>query len=147
MARCYKSGGAVRNSSTAKKRIILLLDGTWNDADAGPRDSNIVRHRELIACSLDKQSAIIQQSIATSKAPTKVVAGRTFGSDVEHLVFYERGVGTGTFTDRFRGGAFGSGLAANVRRAYKFLSSYYNFADEIFVFGLSRGAYTARSLR
>jgi uncharacterized protein (DUF2235 family) len=48
--------------------------------------------------------------------------------------------------DRLKGGAFGDGLVANVRRAYKFLSFYYEMGDEVFVFGFSRGAYTARSL-
>ena len=38
------------------KRIILLLDGTWNDADVGPIDTNIVRLREIIARSLDRES-------------------------------------------------------------------------------------------
>ena len=31
------------------KQIVLLLDGTWNDADFGERDTNIVRIRNLIA--------------------------------------------------------------------------------------------------
>jgi hypothetical protein len=36
------------------KRIILLLDGTWNDADAkSAADTNIVRFREIIAACLD----------------------------------------------------------------------------------------------
>jgi uncharacterized protein (DUF2235 family) len=33
----------------AAKRIILLLDGTWNDADLGASDTNIVRMREITA--------------------------------------------------------------------------------------------------
>jgi uncharacterized protein (DUF2235 family) len=40
------------------KRIILLLDGTWNDADVGPFDTNIVRLREIIALSLDSSSSV-----------------------------------------------------------------------------------------
>lgn len=39
-----------------------------------------------------------------------------------------------------------AGLGRNVRRAYKFLSNTYNEGDEIFIFGFSRGSYTARSL-
>ena len=122
----------------AKKRILLLLDGTWNDADSGSRDTNILRLRELIASSLDQHGAV-------DEGTTKLVRGRSF-QHTEYLVFYERGVGTGPFLDRFRGGAFGQGLSANVRRAYKFLSFYYTPGDEIFIFGFSRGAYTARSL-
>ena len=44
------------------------------------------------------------------------------------------------------GGAFGEGLSRNIRRAYKFLSFHYNEGDQVFIFGFSRGAYTARSL-
>lgn len=47
---------------------------------------------------------------------------------------------------RIKGGSFGDGLSGNIRRAYKFLSFYYEPGDQIFVFGFSRGAYTARSL-
>lgn len=43
----------------AAKRIILLLDGTWNDADLGASDTNIVRMREIIAHSLDVRSTVI----------------------------------------------------------------------------------------
>jgi uncharacterized protein (DUF2235 family) len=137
----------VRNSSTAKKRIILLLDGTWNDADLGASDTNIVRMREIIARSLDARSALIPQGTnrLTSNPDQKVVAGRTF-QELEHLIFYERGVGTGPLLDRIKGGSFGDGLAGNIRRAYKFLSFHYKKGDQIFVFGFSRGAYTARSL-
>ena len=35
------------------KRIILLLDGTWNDSDFGNVDTNIVRMADIIARSLD----------------------------------------------------------------------------------------------
>jgi uncharacterized protein (DUF2235 family) len=129
------------------KRIILLLDGTWNDADLGESDTNIVRMREIIARSLDAKSALIPHgtNALTASSDQKVVTGRTF-QDVEHLVFYERGVGTGPLLDRMKGGSFGDGLAGNIRRAYKFLSFYYEKGDQIFVFGFSRGAYTARSL-
>ena len=129
------------------KRIVLLLDGTWNDADLGASDTNIVRMREIIARSLDVKSAIIPQgtNALTASSDQKVVAGRTY-QDLEHLVFYERGVGTGPLLDRIKGGSFGDGLAGNIRRAYKFLSFYYETGDQVFIFGFSRGAYTARSL-
>ena len=121
------------------KQLILLLDGTWNDADVGPCDTNIVRLRELINRSLTAEPMPSDsRSFATD---------RKFQPDEKHrLIFYERGVGTGPLLDRFYGGALGKGLESNVRRAYKFLSWYYEPGDEIFIFGFSRGAYTARSL-
>ena len=57
----------------------------------------------------------------------------------------QRTVGTGAF-DRIRGGGLGDGLELNIRRAYRFLSFHYKPEDEIFIFGFSRGSYTARSL-
>lgn len=128
------------------KRIILLLDGTWNDADVGPADTNIVRLRDIIARTLGgSRDAIHRVRPAEASQPNQKLV-RSFSPDGrENLVFYERGVGTGAL-DRFRGGVFGEGLGRNVRRAYKFLSYYYEPGDQIFIFGFSRGAYTARSL-
>lgn len=44
------------------------------------------------------------------------------------------------------GGMFGKGVAANVVDAYEWLVGQYNPEDEIYIFGFSRGAFTARSL-
>jgi len=44
------------------------------------------------------------------------------------------------------GGTFGKGLGNNIVDAYKWLIEEYTPGDEIFIFGFSRGAYTARSL-
>lgn len=44
------------------------------------------------------------------------------------------------------GGAFGWGLNGNIKQAYAALCEQYEAGDEIFIFGFSRGAYTARSL-
>ncbi|SRR6266700_3186248 len=128
------------------KRIIILLDGTWNDADVGPFDTNIVRLREIIAHSLDSSCKTQGDTPALENSSAKLVSGRTFQGQTEHLVFYERGVGTGPFLDRIKGGSFGDGLSGNIRRAYKFLSFFYEAGDKVFIFGFSRGAYTARSL-
>ena len=134
----------------ASKRIILLLDGTWNDLDVGPRDTNIVRLQTIFAKTLGAEPAPIAKLAAQPEAAPnqQIVSGYTTkgdGGDVEHIVFYERGVGTGAL-DRLGGGILGRGLARNVRRAYKFLSYYYAPGDQIFIFGFSRGAFTARSL-
>ena len=56
------------------------------------------------------------------------------------LIYYEIGV------NGFMGGVFGKGLDENIRLAYEWLIENYNEGDEIFIFGFSRGAYTARSL-
>jgi uncharacterized protein (DUF2235 family) len=61
------------------------------------------------------------------------------------VVHYEAGVGTKRW-ERIRGGAFGIGLSRNVQHCYEFLVEHYAPGDELFLFGFSRGAFTARSL-
>jgi uncharacterized protein (DUF2235 family) len=63
----------------------------------------------------------------------------------DQLVKYEPGVGT-KFGERIRGGAFGYGLSRNVRDCYAWLVEHYEPGDELWFFGFSRGAFTARSL-
>jgi uncharacterized protein (DUF2235 family) len=63
------------------------------------------------------------------------------------MPFYDDGVGAdGLPVDRLLGGAFGTGLFQKVKDAYAKIAHVYEEGDEIFLFGFSRGAYTARSL-
>lgn len=62
----------------------------------------------------------------------------------EQVVRYVPGVGTGPL-ERLRGGVFGFGLSRRVGEAYRFLVDNYRPGDEIWLFGFSRGAFTARS--
>ena len=50
------------------------------------------------------------------------------------------------FLNKYAGGAFGWGLDAKVKQAYQFLAQAYQPGDEIYLFGFSRGAFTARSV-
>ena len=56
------------------------------------------------------------------------------------LAYYEKGV------NGFFGGFFGAGVDTVIRDAYQWLVDHYEPGDDIFIFGFSRGAYTARSL-
>ncbi len=104
------------------KRLVVCCDGTW----ARP-DSKYVTNVEKIARTIQ---------ISPDRA-----------GGVTQLVYYISGVGGGSFlADRILGGAFGFGLAHNVVACYRFLAQNYEPGDEIFIFGFSRGAYTARSL-
>jgi uncharacterized protein (DUF2235 family) len=108
------------------KRIAIFCDGTWNRPDA--------------------------------KEPTNVYelykATRQVAMDGKvQLPKYIPGVGTGfgmagfqAGWDRVRGGAFGIGVTRNIENAYRFLAEQYAPGDEIYIFGFSRGAFTARSL-
>jgi uncharacterized protein (DUF2235 family) len=66
-------------------------------------------------------------------------------ADADQVCYYSAGVGT-LFGQRLIGGMFGYGLDDEVIRAYQWLVENYVFGDHIFIFGFSRGAFTARSL-
>ena len=98
------------------KRIAVFLDGTWNTVND---NTNVWRLKSLLALE---------------------------GKDgVEQLAYYSTGIGT-AFGQRFAGGTVGYGLNEEIIRAYEWLIDHYNPGDTLFIFGFSRGAYTARSL-
>lgn len=99
------------------KRIVFCFDGTWNALNADT-PTNVV----LTAASIVRQ---------TKDGTTQII-------------HYDEGVGTGP-VDHFAGGVFGWGLIQNVREAYRFLIFNYDVGDEIYVFGFSRGAFSART--
>jgi len=63
----------------------------------------------------------------------------------DQAVYYSQGVGT-TFGEKVRGGVGGHGIDREIIDAYTWLVQRFQPLDEIFIFGFSRGAYTARSL-
>jgi uncharacterized protein (DUF2235 family) len=52
----------------------------------------------------------------------------------------------GTHIDKLLGGAFGVGLFQKIKDGYTKIAHVYEQDDEIFIFGFSRGDFTARSL-
>lgn len=62
--------------------------------------------------------------------------------DRSQVVLYDDGVGTASAFTSLPGLAFGRGLKRNVLTIYKFLCRTYEYGDEIFAFGFSRGAFT-----
>ncbi len=99
------------------RNIVLLSDGTGNSA-AKLAKTNVWR----IYQALDLENK-------------------------DQLAFYDDGVGTGGFQLlRALGGAFGFGLARNVRQLYEELCRHYETNDKIMLFGFSRGAFTVRVL-
>jgi uncharacterized protein (DUF2235 family) len=102
------------------KNIVLCADGTWNTphGDAPTRTDTNVRK---LYCAL-------------ANSPGQ-------------LKYYDSGVGTdGTPLDHLSGGAMGEGLFQKVQDCYAFLSYVYDPGDKIYLFGFSRGAFTARSI-
>lgn len=108
------------------KRIVIACDGTWNRLDA------------------DQQTNVAK--LAEAVMPV--------GPDgVAQVVCHLDGVGTGRGTgwvaralDRALGAVLGLGLETTLAEAYRFLVLTYAPGDEIYLFGFSRGAFTARSL-
>jgi uncharacterized protein (DUF2235 family) len=61
--------------------------------------------------------------------------------------YYDDGVGSdGTLIEKLGGGAFGAGLFQKIKDGYAKIAQVYDAGDDIFIFGFSRGAFTARSL-
>lgn len=65
--------------------------------------------------------------------------------DANQFVYYSQGVGT-RLGETARGGVTGYGIDNEIIEAYTWLIQNFEPGDEIFIFGFSRGAYTARSL-
>ena len=63
----------------------------------------------------------------------------------DQRVYYSQGVGTRR-GEAARGGVTGWGIDDEIIEAYTWLIQNFDDGDEIFIFGFSRGAYTARSL-
>jgi uncharacterized protein (DUF2235 family) len=103
-------------STARKKRLALFLDGTWNVVSD---NTNVWRLRSLFA---------------------------PVSSDgCEQRAYYSTGLGT-QFGEKMGGGLFGSGIDTAITGAYQWLVENYDAGDEVFIFGFSRGSYTARSL-
>lgn len=106
----------MENKAANPKRLVLLFDGTGNDL---PDKTNIVTLKNSLAAQ---------------------------GADGwPQIPKYFKGVGV-RWHEKIRGGAFGRYLSATVLEAYAYLVSEYRPGDEVFVFGFSRGAFTAQIL-
>jgi uncharacterized protein (DUF2235 family) len=63
----------------------------------------------------------------------------------DQIAYYDDGVGTSSFRPlTVLGGAFGWGLQRNVLDIYRYACRNYREGDDIYAFGFSRGAFTAR---
>lgn len=103
------------------RNIVLFSDGTGNSA-ASLFKTNVRRLYEALDLTDPRDPQIPRQ-----------------------FAFYDDGVGTSGFRPlAVLGGAFGYGLARNVRDIYAFLCRTYRPGDRIYGFGFSRGAFTMR---
>jgi uncharacterized protein (DUF2235 family) len=124
---------------------LLSLEKTKSAARVGMMPKNIV-----ICCD----------GTANEFAPDRTNVVKLFFTLVHdplrQVAYYHPGLGTmepsGTLTSTKRlvtrglGLAFGWGLEADIRDAYVFLMNQFEDGDRVFLFGFSRGAYTARAV-
>ena len=109
------------------KRIVMCLDGTGNEIGLS-RATNVAKIYQMLDLrEPSRQIAFYDPGVGTLPAPTaRGRVGRSL-SLVQQL-------------------AFGVGLRANLTAAYTWLVQHYHPGDDLYVFGFSRGAYTARAL-
>jgi uncharacterized protein (DUF2235 family) len=108
------------------KRIVVLIDGTWNKEGSGA-DTNVAK------LDTGKRLAPCIEAVASD--------------GTQQLVHYHDGVGVdGDLTQKLLGGAIGLGLKKIIQEVYEFIVDHYETDDEIYIFGFSRGAYAARAL-
>jgi uncharacterized protein (DUF2235 family) len=105
--------------------LLVFCDGTWNTPDqlegGLPAPTNVVKLRNALAAE--------------------------DGAGKEQRSYYHPGVGTDPgILKRVTGGGLGEGLDRNIKSSYNWLARNYQPGAKIWLFGFSRGAYTARSL-
>ncbi|KAF3043274.1 hypothetical protein E8E11_000940 [Didymella keratinophila] len=110
------------------RRLIVCCDGTWQSS---------VTEKENIPSNVTKLARLIK----------RIGQGKN-GKMWHQVVYYDGGVGTGNLskTEGIRQGGTGAGLVENIIEAYNFIVLNWQPGDEIFCFGFSRGAYTARAV-
>lgn len=118
------------------KNIVLCFDGTGNEVRGvatsrrkpGGENTNVVKlFRALSEVDGPRQVAFYDPGVGTFSDPSSITAiGRNFR--------------------RILGLAFGRGIKGNLSEGYRFLLEHYEPGDRIYLFGFSRGAYTARAL-
>jgi len=110
------------------KRIVVLIDGTWNKEGAGA-DTNVAK--------LDGATR------AAGQAFIKATAADGFAQHVH----YHDGVGVeGNLLNKLLGGAIGLGLKKIIQEVYETIVADFVAGAGTYLLGLSRGAWAARAL-
>jgi uncharacterized protein (DUF2235 family) len=107
------------------RNLVICCDGTGNQF--GEENSNVVKLYSFLLKDPSRQVAYYDPGVGTMSddrlvTPLSKKASRLFGL------------------------AFGYGFARNISDAYSFLMDHYQDGDQVYLFGFSRGAYTARAL-
>ncbi len=107
------------------RNLVLCLDGTSNKFSN--TNTNVVKLYTMLARVPDQQLSYYQPGIGT-------MTPAAFWGRVRKWIVKQIDLATAWF------------LSDHVTDAYRFLMRYYQEGDRIYIFGFSRGAYTARAL-
>ncbi|KAK3312549.1 hypothetical protein B0H66DRAFT_596078 [Apodospora peruviana] len=115
------------------RNLVLCFDGTGNQYKGDGTETNILKIFGLLDRGAPDQYHYYQPGIGT-------YAVRSALARTDWLVKMRSEVEKGIDL------MFGKSLSEHVLSGYKFLMRYYAPGDQIYIFGFSRGAYTARFL-
>ncbi|KAF2087528.1 hypothetical protein K490DRAFT_23539, partial [Saccharata proteae CBS 121410] len=115
------------------KKFILCFDGTGNKFSGTDADSNILKIYRMLDRNDQTQYHYYQPGIGTYVT----------SSSLSHTSTFTR---LRSWVQKAKDSAVGTSFADHVMGGYKFLMRYYIPGDDIYFFGFSRGAYTARFL-
>ncbi|KAL6706921.1 hypothetical protein ACN47E_005064 [Coniothyrium glycines] len=121
--------------SHIRKKFVLCFDGTGNKFSGTDADSNILKIYRMLDRNGDDQFHYYQPGIGTYV--TKANGSMTRTSRFEKFQ---------SWYAKAKDSAVGTSFDMHVMAGYKFLMRYYSPGDDIYFFGFSRGAYTARFL-
>ncbi|KAI4251732.1 MAG: hypothetical protein LQ352_004682 [Teloschistes flavicans] len=132
------NGNIAHDTTTAKKsegpsKLILCFDGTGNQFKADPSDTNIVKLYQKFEREAPNQFHYYQPGIGTYTAGEHSVNTGLWGK-IKRWFSQTADAGLGTSFDQ------------HVIAGYRFAMRYHEDGDKIFMFGFSRGAFTARFL-
>ncbi|TEA13618.1 Uncharacterized protein C8034_v004432 [Colletotrichum sidae] len=115
------------------KKLVLCFDGTGNTFTGSNADTNVVKLLSKLDRNAPDQFHYYQTGIGTYDINEKSVHKDWF-SELRSSVSQTIDQGIGTTFD------------AHVMAGYRFLMRYYDSGDKIYMFGFSRGAFTAKFL-
>ena len=114
------------------RQLVVLCDGTNNNLTGSAKDTHVVALAELLRTDPDDARVVFYD-------PGVGNPGEVPGTTVWDKV--RRGI------ERIDGLAFGRGVFDNIAEGYRFLMRHWQSdQDQIWLFGFSRGAFTARSI-
>ncbi len=113
------------------RQIVVLCDGTNANLTGGRADTLVVTLAELLAAHPDPQRVVMYDP------------GVGHSAELPGAGMWDR---VGRWWARVEGLIQGRGVFENIVEGYAFIVRHWQPGDEIFVFGYSRGAFTARSI-